>query len=68
MSDSFYDRVADECGRSSKGLMQIADALREHGDAAMAGLAEILSQRLSKLAYDAMTETQTITLPPKKNG
>lgn len=40
--------------------MQMADRFRELGDPAMAGLADVVVARLSKLAYDANIETQPI--------
>jgi len=64
---SFYERVADECGKSARAIMQMADRFRELGDPSMAGLADIVVSRLSKLAYDANVETQPIELQRKED-
>lgn len=63
---TFYARVADECGKSARALMQIADRFRELGDPTMAGLADVIATRLSSIAYDANVETQPIELPKRE--
>lgn len=65
MAGSFYSRVSRDAGNSAKAVMQMADRFRELGDTAMAGVADDVSQTLGRLAYDAMTTTQTISVPLK---
>ncbi len=43
--------------------MEIADRLRELEDVTMAGVADSVAGSISKLGFDAMSETQTITVP-----
>lgn len=61
--DSFAERVTEECGRSSRALSQMADRFREFGDLANAALCETIAHRLSRLSYDAMSQTQPIRIP-----
>jgi hypothetical protein len=42
--------------------MQMADRLRELGDIALAGLADTVADRLSRLCYDATSQTQPINI------
>ena len=65
---SFHTRVADECGKSARALMEMADRFRELGDPTMAGLADLIATRLSKIAYDANVETQPIELPKERKN
>ncbi len=62
MAKALYDAA----GEVSRGLMQLADELRELGLVEQSGRCDAMSQRLSRALHEALGETQPITPPRRK--
>lgn len=59
---SFHSRVAEDCSDASRAAAELADLLFELGQSSAAQLANTIAEKMARLSYDALIETQPIEL------
>ena len=65
--DSFPATVADDCGRTARVFTELADALRRYNDPHVEA-ADTMAVAMTRLAFDAMQETQPIDVAAVRQG